>query len=402
MALRMGLDAASAGVVELAEVERRALVESPTLAAARARAEEQRARVGAAGVLADPSLGFEIWNALPTNGSRDAELWLTVTQPLPAPGKRGARRASSAVAAELAGEELAALERRFLGDLRLAWAELWFAQRERQLLNESHEVEDLLLSVAEARFGGGREPLGAPLAARLTLRRHELRQQSVDARWLALQARVVELAGLRDGLALPRVGALPELTLPDLEIAAVTESNPGVRVALRRLELAEANLAATRLDLRPDWSVGSGVIAPENEDPDVLLTVGVELPLFRRRRVGPLIVAAEHARNAARADFDAARIAARGELTRLYIERARIDLQLIHVRQGLLPETNAAFEAARAALVGESGTVAAAAELLEAWVEAQIDLARLESERFANRAALVAQLPRDPIPGGVE
>jgi outer membrane protein TolC len=382
----------------MAEIERRALADSPRLLAARERAEAARQKAGAAGVLADPMLNVEVMDLLPSGG-RPTETLATVAQPLPAPGKRGAERAVARAEVAVAEAELAATERALLRDVRMTYAETWGTQQERHLQIEAHELVELLVETATALYGGGAERLLAPLEARVMLRRHELEQQEADARWLAAQTRLGEVIGSREPLLLPRLPEPAEEPFPDFEIASASASAPEVRVAERRVELAERVLEQARLGFRPDFSLAAGSRSMSGEGTELVVGVGIELPFFRRRRVAPLVAGAEHDLAAARADLESARLAARAELGRLIVERARTDGELERLRQGLLPESSAAFEAARSGLFDGSSTIARAVDLLRAWIDARVDLARLQAERLSTRGALLALLP-DPVTDG--
>ncbi|MGH7337107.1 MAG: TolC family protein, partial [Myxococcota bacterium] len=188
----------------LADVERRAFADSPRLAAARERLEAVRQRSRSAGVLADPMLRLEVMDLVP-RGGRPTDTRAMVEQPLPAAGKRAADRALARAEVALAEAELEATERTLRRDVRVAYAETWGAQQERQLQSEAHELMDLLVATAVALFGGGGDDAVAPFEARVALRRHELDQQQTDARWLAAQSRLGDLVGARDQFLLPRL-----------------------------------------------------------------------------------------------------------------------------------------------------------------------------------------------------
>jgi outer membrane protein, heavy metal efflux system len=156
-----------------------------------------------------------------------------------------------------------------------------------------------------------------------------------------------------------------------------------------------------RLERRLDWSVGAGTRTMDGDSTELVVGVGVELPLFRRRRVEPEIAAAEREVAAAQADADAVRRAARGEIERLFAERFRLEARARRLAQALIPELEAAFEIERAGLVDGDGSLAGAVRLLEASIASRLELERVQGELFAVRATLLSYLPADPD-GGAE
>jgi len=402
LALAAPAIAADEAEPDLRALEARALAETPALAAARERLAAAEAAAPGAGLLPDPSFELLLMDVVPTGG-RPADLRPTVRQPLPGRGKRGAERDVAAAEIDVARAELALAERRAVADLRTAFGDYWKLARERALLDEAHGAMELMLAAADARLGGGVGSVGESLAARRGVRRHELLQEDVDGRWLQAMSRLAEAAGGGRPFVAPHVPELGDEALPTVEIEATLASDPEVALAGQRVALAETRLAAARLGLRVDWSIFGGTRTMSGDGTELVAGFGVELPFFRRRRVEPQIAAAEHQLAAARADVEATRVKARGELERLLAERARLAALERRTREGLLPETVASFEAERAALADGSGSVERAASLLEESVNVRIELETYRAERFAVRAALLAHLPADPEPaGGVE
>jgi outer membrane protein TolC len=116
----------------------------------------------------------------------------------------------------------------------------------------------------------------------------------------------------------------------------------------------------------------------------------VELPLWRGRKQTPLARAAEHEVDAARRDLADAEAAARSEAAALLAKRERAGVQILRLEQGILPQTELAFEAARASYQAGRGDFSMAVEDYNLWLEARVELAKLEKDRFAAWAGLEA------------
>jgi outer membrane protein, heavy metal efflux system len=385
---------AAAAPASLAELERQALAEAPGLRAARERLAAAEARLAGRGHLPDPMLEVEVMDALPTGG-RPLDVRPMVRQSLPARGKRAAERTVAAAEIEVARAELALAERLLLADLRAAWAAHWRVERERALLADAHEAMELLVADADARLAGGAGEVGEALAARRMVRRHELEMEDADAAFLAAVSRLAEVVGSEPPPAVPHGVELGGASMPDVDIAATVASDPRLAVAAAREALAAERLAAIRLELRPDWTVAAGARSMEGDTTELVVGLGVELPVFRRRRVEPEIAAAERELAAARAEADLVRRTTRGELERLYAERFRLEARARRLSQGLIPELAAGFEVERAALLDGGSSIAGAARLLEEQIAARLELERVRAALFEVGARFLSFLPDD-------
>ena len=94
---------------------------------------------------------------------------------------------------------------------------------------------------------------------------------------------------------------------------------------------------------------------------------------------------------------------ARAEAARLASERERADRQVLRYREAIVPQTSAAVDAARASYLAGRGDFSTVIEDFELWLEARVELARRESDRFAAWAQLEALVGPAPLgEGGAE
>ena len=154
---------------------------------------------------------------------------------------------------------------------------------------------------------------------------------------------------------------------------AVGQAN--VTAAARRVEVAQA-------ELKPVWSLGGSFFWQGNSDRVVSFLVGVELPLQKGRKQRPMIAAAERELEAARFDLQDASAQMRAEAARLVAEVTRADEQISRYRSGLLPQSSAALDAARASYLGGRGEFASVLDEFRRWTEIRVELVRRESSRF--------------------
>jgi outer membrane protein TolC len=98
--------------------------------------------------------------------------------------------------------------------------------------------------------------------------------------------------------------------------------------------------------------------------------------------MGHAIRAAEHTAEAARFAVGEAQAEARAEATRLAAEWERAQAQILLYREGLLPQSQAALDAARASFTAGRGDFSTVIEDFQMWVEARAELASREADRF--------------------
>jgi outer membrane protein TolC len=85
---------------------------------------------------------------------------------------------------------------------------------------------------------------------------------------------------------------------------------------------------------------------------------------------------------------------------------ARAEQQLRRTRDAVLPQSSTAFDAARSAYVAGRGDFATVAEDFRLWLEARVELAEREADRFVTWAEIDALLAEPSLttspatPGG--
>jgi len=372
-----------------------ALEHSPSVAALHSRLLAAHEMVAPAGALPDPmvelmltDVGFPKY----TVGSEEMSMiGPEVRQALPFPGKREARRAVARAEAEIRCDELDRLRRRLVADVRSAYARIYALDQERTTLAAARELLEMLAETAAARYGVGETEQEAMIKAQLEVSRLDERSDDLAAErsmQVAALNRVLDLPG---SAAFGRVAALPPVEAPaepweDAVLASSTE------VAMRRAAVttAERRLDLARLDLKPDFTTGAFVGLRGGFDPVVTLRFGVELPLWRGERQGPMVRAAEHELEVARAELRDAEAAARAAAAWLQADWERSNRQVLRYSQALLPQSSAAIDAARASYLAGRGDFSTVVEDFRMWLQARSELARRQADRFVTWAELDA------------
>ncbi len=408
---RLGLVALTLGAgplrgadsIDVVALELAARTDSPVLAAARAKAQEALMLATAAGVRGDPELELWVRNALPdltSTSDQPLAVEVEVVQPVRWPGKRGALEAVAAAETQAALVEVVVAEQKLVGDVRRTFADLYAADREQRTLAEAHELLELLDATARSRFATTQGDALAVLEAEIAQDEHDQRLDEVFSRFQAARARLAALAGVAAESLPLRLGELPEPVFAVREGPLPFDDRaPSVQAARLRLAAAEKRLEAGRLGLKPDFGVGGGFLWPEGANPELTVKLGMELPFFRHRRLGPQVTAMESAVAAARADVAAAEVAGRAEAVRLGAERDRLEHSLARLAGAIVPRTSAALDAARIGFLNGDVTFALLLELFNDWFHARIELSSAEAARYGiwAESQALAGAPLAPI-----
>lgn len=327
----------------------------------------------------------------PLQGTRSAELTLSLAGVLERGGKREARRALAAARIDALGVQRAAMQLDLLAETTRRYLDLAALQAQRPLLDEDLAQRLRIARAARQRFAAGAAPEASALAAEAEVAQAEARLSTLSAQQLAAWRRLSLMWGAPADAVVPEVDAVPDAapSLPALAdlTASIAESPELVafadeaRIREARLRLAETEAAA---DLR--WSAG---VRRLQDGRDTALVAGFSLPLGSRRRAEPAIAAERAEREA---------LGMQRESAALQLEAVAVDawsqveggaLQAERLRNEVLPRLE------RAAAQSERAYRAGALSYLE-WAAVQTDIttsrfALLEARLSAQRALIELQ-----------
>lgn len=347
---------------ELAALVAEALANNPEIAAAQGELEAVRQRVPAAGALDDPMLELGVINApLESLSLRREDMTMKMLgfgQRLPFPGKRGLRRAVAEADADSIDLAVREIANRIKRDVRVTYEDLAFNEEAQRIVVSTSGALEQLAAIARSRFEVGQAAQNDVLDAHIELERLRVRQLQLAGENAALQSELQRLLGRRG--ATPRINAAaPQLAAgPDsgLDPALPAIENRPQLLALEAL--VERNTRAIDLAQReyyPDFEVklqyGQRDRAPDGmpRDDMVSLTVGFNLPIWRKSRLEPQVAEARSLRRQAQSLL----------LAQQLETRAALDMQLAAARQWrettasyqgtLLPQARAATASALAA-----------------------------------------------------
>lgn len=381
------------------ELVAQALERSPALAARRAAVAAAQEMEAPARALPDPIAEGMLQNAgFPdfTVGTEEMSMaGVEVRQSLPYPGKRAARGEAAQADTAVRRAELAETESRVAAEVRALYAKLYALDSERQSHVASRELMDLLAATARARYSSGESDQEAVLKAQLQGSRLGEHLDDLESERAALVAELNRWLGRPGSAPLGEVRELPVLAAVSeeaLEAAAVAAS-PAVQVARAAVAAAERRLAVSRLDLKPDFAPVAGLATRGSLGPVLTLRFGVELPFWKSRKQEPRIRAAEQKLEEAHQELADAEAMARAEAARVAVRRQQAERQIVRFREAIVPQTRAALNAARASYLAGGGDFSTVIEDFGLWLDARVQLARREADRFSAWADLQRLAP---------
>lgn len=377
-----------------------ALQRAPAIAAQRERIVAALDRADAAGSFESPMVEGFLQNASYDNWTVGDEemsmLGVELSQALPWPGKRGARRRAAEADVGVANAELQALERRTAVAIQAGYAHLYAIDQTSAALHAGRDLLALLRQAVAARYSTGETGMGAQVEAQLAVANVDERLAAIDAERSNVVTDLNTWLGRPAGSSFATVRSLPPVPRVDPGVDVAVQA-PDTHVLQASAVAAVERAESERLEQRSDWVVAAGYGNRGGLDPIVTLRLETALPLWGGRRARRQ--AAAHDAAAAQQALRAGEIAVRAEAERLQADAVRAAAQMKLYRDAIVPQSQLAFETARTEYAAGRGDLAAVVRGLDRWYEARVQLASREAEHYvatARYAALATPLPPAP------
>ena len=237
----------------------------------------------------NPELAVEVENAggtAPRNGLGGAETTVTMTQPLPLPGKRDLQKKVASSERRLAGWQVAQTKRKVLLEAAQAYWTVLGMQAQVDLAQKQLAASQGLLATVEKRVESGRDRPVEVNKARIAVSDQRIRLHRVESQ--AKSARV-RLASMWSG---PDVfshisGDLSEVSeLPEQDILMEgLQTHPGLTQWVDAVQKARAQKALARKEGYDNWAVTGGIKRLEEEHETTgVIGLAIPLPVFNRNQ----------------------------------------------------------------------------------------------------------------------
>lgn len=380
-----------------------ALERNPDVLATQAAVLAARQRPAQESALPDPMLALSYNNdgwAFSLGDQPMTRLGLMWSQDLPWPGKRALRGRIAASGVLTVEQQRQRVRLSVEGQVRRAYADLLEARQLLDLVREQEEVWGQIEGVARARYAVGQGAQQDVLRVQIEVTR--IGQLRVEQE---LQERV-RLGELNRLLARPaetpldtpaRLALVPEPRALEALLAWSAERSPELRAAEAVIERERLAVALARKDFKPDFSVQAGYMNRGRLDPMWQASVGITLPLYKKKREAAL-AEAEARLQQAEAGLESMRLQLRFRTQERAAKLRSIEAIRRLYEKGVVPQDQMSVEAAVANY--QAGKVPFIA-VLEALSTLYADRTT-ELRLVANHTKTVASLAEASLEGGGE
>jgi cobalt-zinc-cadmium efflux system outer membrane protein len=390
---------AQVGITSLRDVIAEAERNSARIRAARLAWEAAKQMPSQVSTRPDPQFQFQqvnVGSPRPFAGYTNSDfayVGLGVSQDLPYPGKLRLQGEIAQRGADVVQQQYESIVRSVVSELKSKYFQLGYLATTLGILQRDGDLLEQIEKAADAHYRSGmgnqQELLQAQLERTKLLR--EITMHHLEA--AKVQADIKQLLNRPQSSADIEVDALPETTpLPYTfeELLAATKSqNPELSAANKMVEKQSLQVDLAHKDFYPDFSLQ---YMWQGTDPTqfrayYMLSVGVRVPIYRKRKQNPELAQAELelARSRSDAEVQSEQLALQ---LRTEYEIAQKGAELLEIyRQGLVPQARAGYEAGLAAY--QSGR-----QSFQPLIASALDVLRLDQEYWQNVADRETALAR--------
>lgn len=400
-ALGAAVFTASAASLTLDEAQRLAVARSRQLAAQDFAIEASQRMAQAAGERPDPVLKLGVENVPAEGGDRFsvARDFMTmrrvgVMQEFTSGDKLSLRRERYEREADKGRAERLATVASVQRDTGVAWAERYYAEASRAVLEEQARTAALEIDAADAAYRAGKGAQADVFAARGAFAMLQDREAEAAARVGTARLELARWTGSDPATPLAAPPAWDSLPLPPSGLGEHLAGHPEVTALERQVEIAEAEARLADAARKPDWTWEAAyqVRGPAYAN---MFSVGVSIPLAWD---------APHRQDqeaAARRAQAGEALAKRDEMLRAHVDevlRMRVEWlatreRIARYRREIVPFAAERTQAALAAYSGARGTLADVLAARRGEAEARLNALQLERDSARLWARLVYLLP---------
>jgi len=348
--------------LDLADTLRLAAERNPRLAASRQRWLAARQRPAQASALPDPMVAYMPMIEHVETRVGPMEGQIQVSQRIPYPGRLAA-------AADLAEEEarIAELDYRIalrdtVAEVKVVYAELLYLRKALRIVEQNRALAQQLAEKSAALYGGQREEKPDAVTLFDTLKaQSQVAQLAYDTITLE-ELRHTEEANLNQLLSRgpeAPVGMPGDLRFRPLRarkdelLRLALDHRQELEAALRRVVAAGHAQRLARLARVPDFTVGATYtmigpavqVVPGSGDDALALSFGITLPIWATKNRAR-VAEAEHRREAARLDRQAAVDDLMARITKVYFRMENAERLVRLYKESLIPQAEEAMEIA--------------------------------------------------------
>ncbi len=321
-----------------------------------------------------------------------AYVGLGVSQDIPYPGKLRLKGEIAKRDADVSQQQVESVRRAVLAELKGTYFQLVYLSKTLIILEQDGELLKQVEQAADARYRSGKgtqqDVLQAQLQKTKLLREIAMHHLQVGK----LEAQLKQLLNRPQGSPDIETADLTETPLTqtyDDLLASAQAQNPDLAGAQKMIEKQSLQVDLARKDFYPDFNVQC---MWQRTDPTqfrayYMLSFGVRVPIYRRRKQRPELAQAESEQLRARSELQAQSQQVASELRSQYvIAQQTSELLKIH-REGLSPQARSEFQAGLAAYQSNK-------QEFQALLTAFLDVLHLDEDYWQNLAEYETAIAR--------
>lgn len=334
----------------LASLVEEALARNPDVAAAQQAFLAAEARPAQMGALPNPmlSVGYTNDGWSPSLGSREmTTLAIVGSQELPYPGKLSLRAAIAEREAREAEQRLARARLGVEAAVKRAYVGLLLAREIRVLARQKQEAWEEIEGVVRARYSVGQGTQQDVVRAQIELSRSsllEIQQAGEERLRLAEMNALLARAAEQPLETEARLAIFPVSETLDAALTRLAALSPELKAAELSVERGSLGVDLSRKSYKPDLSVQAGYMNRGGLDPLWQASVGLSLPL-NRKRLGAGVAEAEAMRQSARSSGEATRLLLRVRTQQRLAALAAAERTLATYDERIVPQDRLAVDA---------------------------------------------------------
>jgi cobalt-zinc-cadmium efflux system outer membrane protein len=374
---------------KLADLLKEAAENNPQIQVARSAWQAQMKVPSQVSTLPDPvvSIGhLSVGSPRPFAGYTNSEMayaGLGISQELPYPGKLHLKGEVADSEASSFKEKWSAVRRRVAAQIKATYFELAYEHEELDILARDSSVLAQMEKIAEARYRTGQvseqDVLKAQLEQTELIRQTAIEEQKTGQVEAVLKALLNRPPNSSDIVA-SRLAQTPMKVSFDELAARIRTGDPTVRADSEEIKEHATEVRLAHKDFYPDFDLE---YMWERPDPDqyrarYAITFSARIPIHRRRQDAELAEAKERQHESQHV-YDAQVQQAYSELRNDYLQAITADKLLEVYQEGLIPQSNAMFQAGMAAY--EAGR-----EDFQTLLSSFLDVLQLEGEYWRDLA----------------
>src|SRR6266550_3546717 len=385
-------------ITPLSELLAEAEKNNPQIEAARQGWQAAKQVPAQVSTLPDPQFNLQnvsVGNPRPFAGYTNSDfayVGLGVSQDIPYPGKLRLKGEIAKRDADVSQQQVESVRRAVLAELKGTYFQLVYLSKTLIILEQDGELLKQVEQAADARYRSGKgtqqDVLQAQLQKTKLLREIAMHHLQVGK----LEAQLKQLLNRPQGSPDIETADLTETPLTqtyDDLLASAQAQNPDLAGAQKMIEKQSLQVDLARKDFYPDFNVQC---MWQRTDPTqfrayYMLSFGVRVPIYRRRKQRPELAQAESEQLRARSELQAQSQQVASELRSQYvIAQQTSELLKIH-REGLSPQARSEFQAGLAAYQSNK-------QEFQALLTAFLDVLHLDEDYWQNLAEYETAIAR--------